>query len=58
MGGRNSGGASNDATPEAKLNREQKITPKYCVQLSAEEREKLQSVVRKGTGAAYKRLNA
>lgn len=34
------------------------MTPKYRVQLSAEEREKLQSVVRKGKAAAYKRLNA
>ena len=34
------------------------MKPKYRVQLSAEEREKLQSVVRKGKAAAYKRLNA
>ena len=34
------------------------MMPKYRVQLSAEEREKLQSVVRKGKVAAYKRLNA
>lgn len=34
------------------------MTPKYRVQLSAEEHQKLQSVVRKGKAAAYKRLNA
>jgi len=34
------------------------MTPKYRVKLSTEEREKLQSVVRKGKAAAYKRLNA
>ena len=34
------------------------MKPKYRVQLSVEERGKLQSVVRKGKVAAYKRLNA
>ena len=34
------------------------MTSKYRVQLSAEERKKLQSVVRKGKAAAYKRINA
>lgn len=34
------------------------MKPKHRVQLSAEEREELRSVVRKGKAAAYKRLNA
>ena len=34
------------------------MTPKHRVQLSLEEREKLQSIVHKGKAAAYKRLNA
>lgn len=34
------------------------MKPKYRVQLSAEERGKLQAIVRKGKAAAYKRLNA
>jgi transposase len=34
------------------------MKPKHRVQLSAEEREELQFVVRKGKAAAYKRLNA